>query len=296
MKRILPTLALVAVILAAGTASAHMFWITLCESFAHKPGHISALLGFGHVLPIDDLLSGEFGSIKLTEYDLVGPDGSRFDLGVPDFKSTKAMGTPTGMLVNSGNLGLRKISCTEKNAPGTYQVAASTDPGFLTIYINKKGKQRMAPKPMDAIKDLDKAVASFTYQTFAKSFFAIDKWTAPKPLGYDLEIMPLDDLSDVHVGDLVRFKVTFKGKPLNSSESGFQRMTCHSKSFGDPDGFHLDSYLFDGIAQFRMPAAGQWLSSVYVNQKVADNPQLKDLKGKCLDVWANGSVTFDVKP
>ena len=296
MKHILPILALAAFLLAAGSASAHMFWITLSESFTHKPGHVSALLGFGHVLPVDDLLSGEFGSIQLTSYDLIGPDGSRFDLGLPDFKSTEAEKPPTGMLVNSGNLGFRKISCTEKNASGTYQVTASTDPVFFTVYLDKKGKQRMAPKPLDAINDLSRPLASFRCQTFAKSYFAIKEWTAPKPLGYDLEIMPLDDLSDVHAGDLVRFKVTFKGQPLNSTESGFQRMTCHSKSFGDPDGFHLDSYLFDGIARFRMPAAGQWLSNVYVHQKVAENPHLKKLTGKCLDVWAIGSVTFEVKP
>ncbi len=296
MKRILSVLAFAFVILGAGTASAHMFWVTLSESFNHKPGHITSLLGFGHTLPFDDLLGSEAGTIDLSKYELIGPDESHFDLGLPDFKNTPMQTTPTGMTVNAGDLGLRKIACTEKSAPGTYQVVSSTKTEFFTVYLDKAGKQRMVPKAMNEIKNLQKPLVSFGCQMFAKSFFALKKWTEPKPLGFGLEIMPLDDLSNVHVGDLVRFKVTFKGKPLNSSEAGFQRMTCHSKSFGDPDKFHLDSYLFDGIAQFRMPAAGQWLSNVYVKQNVTNNPQLKDLKGKCLDFWAVATVAFDVKP
>lgn len=296
MKSIISALTLAVFILSSGTASAHSLWITLVDSLAHPPGHVTSLLGFGHTPPFDDMLVGDFGSINLAKYELVGPDATRFDLGLPSGERHPQHKTPTNMEVCGGDLGLRKISCTGDSAEGTYQVAVESKPMFFSSYVDKAGKQRMAPKSMDGLKDAKKVLMSCKYETYAKSFFALKKWTDVKPLGHDLEIMPLDDLSDVHEGDLVRFKVMFRGQPLSCSESEFQRMTCTSNVFGGPDGFHLESYLFDGIATFRMPAAGQWVSNVMLHQMVADNPQLKDLQGKCLDVWIAASVSFNVKP
>ncbi len=255
-----------------------------------------SMFGFGHALPVDDLLTGNFGTIDINKYELVAPDNSRFDLGLPDLKSTAIQQSPSGMAVDSGDLGLRRISCTDKSIKGTYQVVARSKPIFFTSYLDTNGKQRMAPTSMDAIKDLKTVLMSMKYETFAKSFYALGEWTEPKPQGYDLEIMPLNDLSNVRVGDLVRFKVTFKGTPVNISEKAINRMTCVSNTFGGPDKFQLDSYLVDGIAQFRLPTAGQWVANVYFKQEVAGDPSLADLKGKCTLVYTAGTVSFTVKP
>lgn len=273
-----------------------MFWINLTESFNHPPGHVTSMLGFGHVLPVDDLLTGDFGTINIDKYELVAPDNSRFDLGLPDLSSAPVRKSPSGMAVDSGDLGLRRISCTDSSAKGTYQVVAQSKPIFFTSYLDKNGKQRMAPKSMDAIEDLKTVLMSMKYETYAKSFYALGPWTDPNPLGYDLEIMPLDDLSSVRVGDLVRFKVTFKGKPVNISEKAINSMTCVSNTFGGPDKFQLESYLVDGVAQFRLPTAGQWVANVYLKQEVANDPALKDLKEKCTLVYTAGTVSFTVKP
>jgi hypothetical protein len=42
------------------------------------------------------------------------------------------------------------------------------------------------------------------YQAFAKSYVTVCKWTNPRPLGHGLEIIPLTDLSNLHVSDLVK--------------------------------------------------------------------------------------------
>jgi len=295
MKRIIMALILTVSTL-AGPASAHSLWVALTESFNHPPGHVTSLVGFGHSLPIDDLLAGNYGTIALAKYDLVGPDNSRFDLGLPDLKVAPVKTSPTGMAVNTGDLGLRKIASTEKSTPGTYQVAVESKPAFFTTYIDKNGKHRMAPKSMDRIKDIKSVIASVKYEAFAKAFYAVGKWTSPEPLGNDLELMPLSDLSDVHVGDLIQFKVTYKGKPVTVSENAINRMTCVSNTFGGPDKFQLDSHLRNGIAQFRIPTAGQWLGNVYYKQAVGADPRVKDLEGKCTLVYTSATIFFTVKP
>lgn len=296
MKKFLTLTALAAALLAAQPASAHNFWVLLTESFAHPPGHVTSLLGFGHVLPVDDLLTSEAGVVKLASYQLVGPQGSKVDLGLPDAKVQPKDQTDLGLSVQTGDLGLRKIGLTGKQEPGTYQVAAQSQPLYFTVYLDKNGKRRMAPKPMDQVKDASQVLSSMKYLSYAKSFFAVDKWSEPKPMGYDLEIMPLTDLSQVRQGDLVRFMVTYKGKPVNISVGSIQTMTCESSVFGGPDKFHLASYIVNGKAQFRVPAAGQWLGNVYYHLSVPGNPQLKDMQGKCKDIYIAGSLAFNVKP
>ena len=54
--------------------------------------------------------------------------------------------------------------------------------------------------------------------------------------------------------------------------------------------------VMNGKAQFRMPAAGQWIANIYYSERVAENPALKDLKGKCTMVYTAASITFNVKP
>jgi len=294
MKRLVMALALVLSL--ASPALAHNLWVNLTESFAHPPGHVTTLLGFGHVMPFDDLLTSDHGVIRLQTYSLVGPDGRAVDLRLPSAKVEPKQKTPLNLTVQGGDLGLRKIALTGQTTPGTYQVAAKSHPLFFTMYVDAQGKKRMAPKPMDALSGAKQVFASMKYQSFAKAFFAVKEWSQPQALGHDLELMPLSDLSQVRVGEVVRFKVTFQGQPVTSNIQNIETMTCESNTFGVPDGFHLAAYIMNGVAQFRMPTAGQWVANIYYHRKVADDPRFKDLRGKCKDVYIAGSIGFTVKP
>ena len=287
---------LCATLLVGSNAWAHTFWVNLTEAMNHPPGHVTAILGFGHALPIDDLLVGEHGAIKIGKYELVGPDGKSFDLGIVDptpIPSQKALDT---LKVEQGDLGLRKISLSKESAPGAYQVVAESLPMFLTTYKDEKGRKRMAPQPMNAVKGMAKVVESFRYQSYAKSFFGVKEWSEPKQKGHLLEVMPLTDMSNIHEGDLVRFKVTFKGQPVNADSEFIATMNCYSNTFGGPDGFHLSGYIIGGEVQFRMPAAGQWVASVLYEEKVGSNPAVKEFEGMCTKVFTASSVGFTVKP
>jgi len=277
-------------------AMAHTLWINLYESYTHPPGHAMVSLGWGHAVPMDDLLVSKNGSLQLATFDLVDPDLNRTALPMPVLKMEDVIETGSGMTAQCGDLGIRKLSLTDKTKPGTYQVVVTSKENFFTKYLDKKGKMKMAVKPLDEVKDAHKVLFSVKYKSFAKAFMAVKKWTDPKPLGFDLELIPMTDLSNVHVGDLVSFRVTFMDKPVVISPKNIRYLTATSNSFGGPDNFFLAAYIMNGKAQFRMPAAGQWVANVYVKQDVTPESDLKKLVGKCTTVYYAGTISFNVKP
>ena len=297
MKRTsLSVIVVLASIIFSTQAMAHTLWINLYESFAHPPGHAIVSLGWGHAVPMDDLLVSEAGSIPLATFDLIDPELHRTALPMPETKMEDVIKTSSGMTAQCGDLGIRKLGLTDKTKPGTYQVVVTSKDNFFTKYIDKKGKQKLAIKPLDEVKGAHKVLFSVKYKSFAKAFMAVKKWTNPEPLGHDLELMPMTDLSNVHVGDLVPFEISFMGKPLSSGADSIQYLTATSNSFGGPDNFFLAAYIMNGKAQFRMPAAGQWVANVYVKQDVTPESDLKELVGKCTTVYYAGTISFNVKP
>jgi len=295
-KKSLSVIAGLLLIAFSSPAMAHTLWINLYESFAHPPGHAMVSLGWGHAVPMDDLLTSKAGSLQLATFDLIDPDLKRIALPMPVLKMEDVIKTSSDMTAQCGDLGIRKLGLTDKTKPGTYQVAVTSKDNFFTMYLDKKGKQKMVTKPMDQVKGVGKILTSIKYKSFAKAFLTVKKWTDPKPLGFDLEIMPMTDLSNIHVGDVVPFQISFMGKPFSCGPGGIEYITATSNSFGGPDGFFLSAYIMNGKAQFRMPAAGQWVVNVYVKQNVTPESDLKELVGKCTTVYYAGTISFNVKP
>ena len=277
-------------------AMAHTLWINLYESFAHPPGHAMVSLGWGHAVPMDDLLVSEAGSVQLATFDLIDPELNRTALPMPVLKMEDVIKTSSGMTAQCGDLGIRKLGLTDKTEPGTYQVAVTSKENYFTMYLDKKGKQKMVTKPLNEVKGVGKILTSIKYKSFARAFLTVKKWSDPKPLGFDLEIMPITDLSNVHVGDVVPFQISFMGKPFSCGANSVEYITATSNSFGGPDGFFLAAYIMNGKAQFRMPAAGQWVANVYVRQEVTPESDLKELVGKCTTVYYASTISFNVKP
>lgn len=296
MNKIAGLITVLLIAFSSSQTAAHKLWVNLHESYTHSPGHVLTSLGWGHAVPLDDLLASSIGTFQLASYDLIDPSGNKTGLGLPEGKRQEAVDAQAGMKIQPGDLGIRKLSLGKETKPGTWQVAAVSKESFFTQYIDKKDRQRMTPKPMDQITNAKQILASVKYKTFAKSFTAVKEWTPPKPLGHELELMPLTNLADVQVGDLVRFDVSFMGKPLTFTADTIEYMTATSNSFGGPDKFSLYSRLVNGKAQFRMPAAGQWVVNVYVRQEVTPDGPLKELSGKCTTVFHSGTISFTVKP
>lgn len=293
MKKTLLALALT--LFTAPSAQAHSLWINAFESHAHTPPHVMVSLGWGHALPMDDILNSPNGRVELDRFELIDPAQGKTALLLPAAQEAKPAGTARDFDVFPGDLAAQKVAFKADSAPGVYQFSATTKPTFYTQYVDTKGKERMQLKPRDEIKDLDKTLMSVKFQAFAKSYATVGKWTRPEPLGHGLEIIPRTDLSDLHAGDLVEVDVLFYGKPLTATAKSIEYITAHSAGFGQSDGFALFSYIMDGRAQFRVQNAGQWMISVNHKDDVTPDGPLKDLMGKADQVYHAASLTFTVK-
>ncbi len=276
-------------------AQAHSVWINAFHATTHKPGHVMLSLGWGHALPMDDILNSPNGVLQVKSFTLIAPDMSRTDLQKPSSEISKPLASSADFDVFSGDLAVQKVAFKKESKPGVYQFALAAQPNFYTQYIDKKGRERMQLKPKNEIDDIARVLMSVKYQAFAKSYATIGKWTNPKPLGQALEIVPRTDLSNVHAGDLVEVDVLFYGKPLSTTAKSMNYITAYSDSFGQSDGYSLCSYVRDGKAQFRVESAGEWMINIYHKDDVTADGPLKDLMGKAEQVYHAATLTFTVK-
>jgi uncharacterized GH25 family protein len=277
-------------------AAAHTLWVNLYESFAHPPGHAIISLAWGHGVPMDDLLASDAGSLQLAIFDLIDPNFNRTALPLPKLEIEEANESGSGFKIQGGDMGLWKLSRTENIKPGTYQVVAASKDNYFTKYVDKNGRQKVVAKPLNEIQNIQKVLLSAKFTSFAKSYFAVGKWTDPKPMDYDLEIIPASDLSNVHAGEVVPFRILFMGTPLSSEADNYEYLTATSNTFGGPDNFFLSAYILDGEAQFRLPTAGQWVVNVYIIRNVTPEYDFNELVGKCETVYYSSTVSFTVKP
>ena len=279
----------------SSSAQAHSVWINSFESHAHKPPHTMVSLGWGHALPMDDILTSPNGRIAIERFELLDPDLKKTDLLKPEFKLSKPDLSTDNFDLFAADLAAQKVALKKDSAQGVYQFSAVSKPTFYTQYLDKKGNTRLKLKPKNEVKDIKKVLTALKYQAFAKSYLTVGRWINPKPLGHGLEIIPRTDLSNLHVGDLVEVDVLFYGQPLSGSVRSIEYITAHSSSFGQCDNFSLFSYLMEGKAQFRVQSSGQWMISVYHKGDVTKDGELKDLYGKADLVYHGATLTFNVK-
>lgn len=295
MKRSLVGLLTLGALLYAATAFGHGLWVNTFANNSHPPGYVLANLGFGHLAPMDDLLTTEHATLEIASYRLIDPQGRATDLPKPSTE-TSVTATEAGVEVVSGDLGTCKLALSPDSQQGTYQVSAAGKDTFFSVWLDQNGRKRFGAKSLDQIDKPKKILVSMQYRASAKAYFAVDGWSTPARQGADLEIIPLSDLSSVRAGDEVAFEVSYLGKPLSSGADGVFTMTGTSRSFGGSGKTSIMSYIRNGCCRMRMPATGQWLMQVKLRKAVASTAGLAALKGKCQLVNYTSSLTFHVKP
>lgn len=279
----------------ATTLSAHSMWVNSFESFSHKPGHTTVGIGWGHTIPVDDIMNSPNGKIIIENFTVESPDGKIVKLRTPESKIKEPTQKSHNFDVLEADVALQKIALKKQSKKGTYKIHAVSKPTVYTKYIDTKNRERLKLKTMDKIEDIKKVLMSVKYQAFASTYLTVDKWEIPKATNKGLEIIPLTDLSNLKVGDLVEFDILFYGKPLNTSASSMDYITARSKGFGQSDGFSLMSYIKEGRAQFRVQTPGQWIVTINHKEPVMKKGSLKDLYKKVNSVFTGSSLTFNVK-
>jgi uncharacterized GH25 family protein len=276
-------------------AQAHSLWINSFVSDAHQPPHAMVCFGWGHALPVDDLMNSPQGRIAVESFTLTDPDNNVTDLGTPSFDPQKASITEKNFDVYPADLAMQKVSLKKDSKHGVYQLRAASRPSFFTQYVDTKGRVRLKLKGKDEIKDIKKVLMCVKYQAFASSYITLGEWNQPQASNKGLEIIPLTDLSNLRAGDLVKVKVLFHGKPVTSTAKSIEYITANSPGFGQSDKYALMSYVMNGHAQFRVQNAGQWVVRLNHKEDVTPDGPLKDLYGKAEQVYHGVSLSFTVK-
>lgn len=280
---------------------ARKLWINSHHSFGlHKslvdpPWHYFVSIGFGHVLPHDDFTDP---GLPLKTYELVSPFLRRSPLGLPENAAPARLDAPAGMVIEAGDVGPRKITFESSAEAGTYQVVVETEETFYSVWM-EDGEMQVARKPLHEVREKN-PLSCTKIQAFAKTFLANGVWTRPKELGHALELIPLTDLSDVHAGDWVTFQVLFMGEPFSCTQESMEFLLASSNVFGgeasgELEGCFLSSYIVNGRAAIKVPAAGQWLVNVFSRQDVSADNELRELRDSCRKVYYSSSATFTAR-
>jgi len=283
-------------LLSFSSLSAHSLWVNSFESkLGHGQRYAMVSIGWGHEIPMGDKLNSINGRVFIENFSFYDPNLKEYKLYKPEFKPAKPTLDKDEFNIYKTDLAMQKIEFKNKAKKGVHQLEIKTKPTYYTMYIDSKNRQRLKLKPIDELKDVKRVIGSFQYQGYAKSYLTVGEWKQPKELGHDLEIIPLSDLSNVKVGDVVEFKVTLKGKPVSHSPKGEKYATFWSSTYGQDDGMRLFSYIKEGKTSFRVPSSGQWIINTYNIQKITKDGPLKDLYGKATMLANAATITFHVK-
>jgi uncharacterized GH25 family protein len=244
----------------------HTLFIQCTNYWVQKDFSKYLYFGWGHHLPLDDGISGE----KLRFIRIISPGGEIGDIEIRDGRS-----------LHSYPVQFDKV--------GTYSLAAATNPGFYTIYMDKSKKVHHYIGPKSEIKDAERIFVSlFTHQS-SKAYVVCDKPSEeiPAPVGFDWEIMPKKNPCLIKAGDTADFVILCKGKPYSGGGVFWASYNGYSTQFDDY--FRKESPVEKGSFSVHITTPGIWYISFHVDEEPSSS-----LEGKCDMVRFKSTLVFEV--
>ena len=101
---------LLALIFNTPLAHAHLFWINAFESQGHQSQHALISLGWGHSLPMDDILVSYSARISIDRFELLDPQLKQTDLIKPTSKLSETYLTTSDFDLIAADLGTQKVT------------------------------------------------------------------------------------------------------------------------------------------------------------------------------------------
>lgn len=182
----------VALFLGADWAYAHSLYIQSGRHRVTEGKKTPLFFTYGHHYPIDDgVRSNKLGAIKV-----FGPDGN-----VTEFSPRPDTCLQSQMVEYAKN--------------GVYALAAETNPGHYTKWVDQKGRDRSSIKPMSAVKDkASKILKSLYSKQYAKSYVRCGEpnGTFQGRVGLPLELVPMQDPTTLKQGDKLTLKIFRDGQ------------------------------------------------------------------------------------
>lgn len=236
--------------LVARAAWAHDLWITCPKA---KAGQKLAMeIIYGHSFPNDELIAPE----EVAEVYLMGPKG----------KIKAAPGAD------------KKFVSAQPLAAGSYIAVSGNKAKFWT-----KAPSGYVHKTKDQVPEAIKCIRSVKY---GKAIVNLGgkATTVSKPLGQDLEIVPLKNPANLKMGEDLPVKVLLAGKPLPKAEvtatfAGFSKdraMAFYNKTNKD------------GMVKVKLWHPGFWM--VRINQQTPYKDPVK-----CDTMSKTATLTFEIK-
>ncbi len=267
MKRMIAMVLTLGAILGSQSAGAHDLWLNSTDYYVSAGregfGDSKLYVGFGHAYPLDDFYRIE----KIASFTLTNPKGVAKEVSPIEGGFTAAV--------------------LDFEMPGAHVAALASKTGYYTMYM-ENGKMHHATESMKGKKPED-VIVSVYFENYAKSvlFVGDAKDEAyKKPVGHNLEIIPLTDPRDVKVGDMFEAQVMFEGKPaklasVTGSHMGFD--TGENAAFATGTGF-------DGKVAVRILHWGPQIIKAKVSM-----PPRGEHAGNCRGESYAATLTFHVK-
>lgn len=233
----------------ACTARAHEIKILASKFTAAKAGEKTTIyLSWGHRLPVDDLIDGS----SIDRFELVPPDGKPVALKKQDYSL--------------------QANAVELPGNGLHQAVVTRKITVYTTVIDGDGNRQLKRGPKTSVIEgkIDHTLRSV--QT-AKAVIRVGPASAEavKPLGLDVEIVPLDGPAQWKKDKDIRVQVLVNGKPL-----AFASVLARTIDFKPDNAWsYATTTNRQGEATLRPNRSGTWV--VKVNTKVdATGAALKD--------------------
>jgi uncharacterized GH25 family protein len=257
MRKLSIALAL-CIALIASSAWAHTMWVYGEPPQAGK--NASIIRGYGDMFPINKTID-EKRLAYLPAPELMGPDGKKIALTPSkDNNYTFVTGAPL--------------------SKGTYLVLGEYSPTYWTRTY--EFGWFIAPKD----KSPGTAAEAYLTVSFCKGVYnvdgALDTDLITKPIGTEIEIVPLSNPQASKVNDTIKFQVIFRDKPLPGA-----LVTGMAEGYGDDHEFKAWAFLTDdeGIVEFIPWKAGGWQLEVRHGVPPSE-------PGKALIEWWNAKIAF----
>ncbi|WP_419785962.1 DUF4198 domain-containing protein [Pseudodesulfovibrio sp.] len=241
-----------------GAASAHSLYIESGRHRVDEGKRTPLFFCFGHHFPVDDGVRAN----KLAFVRVYGPSGA-----VDELKPRPETGLQSQMVTY--------------DKAGTYVLAAETNPGFYTKWVDKKGRDRSTIKPMSAVKDkADKILKSLYSKQYAKSYVRCGPANGifQARVGLGLELVPSQDPTTLKPGDTLTLKVFRDGARYDGP--GHWDATYDGFSTESEDLYLPGGDMTGDTVSIPLDKAGRWFIRYYVKTDAPADKQGEYLQMK----------------
>ena len=236
----------------SGSAYAHTLWIQSSRYSVKKDLAKPMFFGWGHYIPLDDCISGN----KFRYIKVVDPAGRSRDVEIKKEKSLHSYSV-------------------QYDQVGTYCLAAETNPGYYTVYKDKDGKTHHATKPKTDLPEAKDIHLSVLTAQSTKAYVVCEEPSdkIPSPVGFQLELFPLQDPTKLKPGDELSLEVFFQGKRFEGK--GKWAATYNGYSTAGEDYYYKETEMDGGKFAVPITRPGIWFVSFAFKTKSSGEDALK---------------------